>query len=60
MVVTTGKGVGGMKGKERQIYGDGRWFDIGGGHTMQYTDQVEIYTWNLYNLINQCHPQKPI
>lgn len=32
--------------------------DLGGGYTMQYTDQciIEIYIWNLYNLINQCIP----
>ena len=29
---------------------------LSGMHTMQPTDQVsEMYTWNLYNGINQCH-----
>ena len=27
----------------------------GGEHTTQYTDDV-LYTWNLYNFINQYHP----
>ena len=31
---------------------------LGRGHAMQYTDDVSLYTWNLYNLINQCHPNK--
>ena len=32
---------------------------VGGGHTVQYTDLVsEMYTWNLYDPINQCHPNK--
>ena len=30
---------------------------LGGGHIMQYTGDVsELYTCNLYNLINQCYP----
>ena len=36
--------------------GDLNW---GGKHTIQYTDDVtELYTWKLYNFINQCHPNK--
>ena len=33
---------------------------LGGGPTIQYTDDVliELYTWNLYNFINHCHPNK--
>ena len=30
---------------------------LGGEHTMQYTDDIfilELYTWNVYNFINQC------
>ena len=28
-------------------------------HTIQHTsDVIELYTWNLYNFINQCHPNK--
>ena len=27
-------------------------------HTIQFADNVELYTWNLYNFINQCHPSK--
>ena len=32
---------------------------MGDEHTIQYIDHVLIwYTWRLYNLINQCHPNK--
>ena len=32
---------------------------LSGGHTVQYTDDVsELYTGNLYNFINQSHPNK--
>ena len=34
------EGVGGRKGKGGQTCGDGRWLDLGGGHTVQYTDHV--------------------
>ena len=34
------RGVGVGKCKEGQIYGDEGIFDLGGGHTMQYTDDV--------------------
>lgn len=27
-----------------------------GRHTIQYTDDIELYFWSLYNYINQCHP----
>ena len=31
---------------------------LGGGYAMQYTGDVplDMYPWNLYNLINQCYP----
>ena len=29
---------------------------LGGGYTMQYTD--EVYAWNLYNFINQYYSYK--
>ena len=36
--------------------GDLTW---GGEHTIRYTDDViGLYTWKLYNFINQCHPKK--
>ena len=33
---------------------------LGDEHTIQRTDDVLIgpYTWNLCNVINQCHPDK--
>lgn len=36
------------------------WTDLtlGAGNTIQYTDDVcmELYAWNLHNVISQCHP----
>lgn len=35
--------------------------DLGGKHTMQYTDDdvsYNLYTCNLHNLINHCHSNK--
>lgn len=46
-----------MKGKK-----DVKWIVIKedltlvGMHTMQYSDDTGLYTWSLYNYINQCHP----
>ena len=31
---------------------------IWGWPTVQYAGDIELYTLNLYNLINQCHPNK--
>lgn len=29
-----------------------------GVNTIQYTDDIELYTWNLCDFINQCHSNK--
>ena len=52
------EGVGVVKGKGGQIHGDWRRFDFGWwARSATYRLWImEIYTWNLYNLINQCHP----
>ena len=51
------------KGDEEQIEkvkggtnGDGRDLTLEGEYTIQYTR--ELCTWNLYNFIKQCHPNK--
>ena len=53
------KGVKRIKGKEGQINGDGR-FDLGwrAHNAIHRWCTIELYTWNLYNLINQCRPSK--
>ena len=35
-------------------------FTLGGEHTMHYyrACSIEMYTWNLHDLINQCHLNK--
>ena len=51
----------GLEGsQEGQIYGDEKRFDFGWWpHTAICTwCIIELYTWNLYNFINQCHPNK--
>lgn len=60
MVVTKGEGWGAVKGKGGQIYGDGRWFNFGWwAHNAIYRPCItEMYTWNLYNFLNQNHPKK--
>ena len=53
-MVTSGKGVGGSKYMVMKVD-----LTLGGRHTRQYTDNVsDLYTGNLYNLGNQCHPNK--
>ena len=47
------KGVGGsVKGTVGQMYSDGRRFDWGGGHTMQYIDTISwtctLQTYKIY------------
>ena len=37
------------------LEGDLTWGDK---HTIQYIDNIEFYTLNLYNCINQCHSNK--
>lgn len=47
------------KGKGGQMYGDGRWFDLGGVGS-QWNIQtwvIEMHTWNLCDPTDQCHPQ---
>ena len=58
-VVSRGKGSG-SKGEGGQTRGDRRWFDFGWwAHSAIYRSCIiELYTWNLYNLINQCFPNK--
>ena len=48
----------GSVGLRDQIYGDGNDLTLDGGHTIQYTDpgMIEMCTWELYDLINQCQP----
>ena len=41
------------KGKGGQIYGDRG--DLGGDNKMYRWCVIELYTWNLYNFISQCH-----
>ena len=36
--LTRKRGVGVVQGKGGHIYGDRKWFDFRGGHTVQYTD----------------------
>lgn len=31
---------------------------LGREHTMQHVDDIELYTSNLYNYSNPCHPSK--
>ena len=64
IVVTRGKaGWGGsnvVKDKGGPIYVDGRRFDFRWWtHNAIYRwCTIELYTWNLYNVIDQCHPNK--
>ena len=46
------------KGKGDQIYGDKKRFDLGWWtHNTIYRWYIrELYTWNLYHFVNQCHP----
>lgn len=42
-----------------QIYGDGRTTDSVWTHNAMYRwCIIEMYPWNLYNFINQCHPNE--
>ena len=60
MVVTREKGGWGevVKGNRGQIYDDGRRSDFGGWtHNVMHVYRwciIKLYTWNLYNFINQC------
>ena len=62
MVVTRGRHGGSktVNGKGSQRYGDGRRFDFGWWvHSAIYSSYtIEIYTGNLYNCVNKCHPNK--
>ena len=41
------------------INGDGRRLDLGDEHNTVYRwCAVQLCTWNLYNFVNQCHPNK--
>ena len=53
-----GRGLEGSKGKGGQIYGDGGWFDFGWWvcNAIYRWCIIDMYPWNLYNLINQCYP----
>ena len=54
------EGRGKLKGKGGEIHMVTQEdLTLSGGHTVQYTDDVsELYTGNLYNFINQSHPNK--
>ena len=57
MVITTGKeGAGG----KRRINRNGRRLALGWWthNTIHRWHITELYTWNLYNFVNQCHPNK--
>ena len=43
-----------------KINGDGRGLDLGWWthNTIYRWCIIELYTWNLYNFINQCHPNR--
>ena len=47
-----------VKDKGGQIYGCGRRFDVGwwAYNAIYRWCITQVYTWNLCNLINQCHP----
>ena len=40
------------EGKGAQLLDDEMRLDFGGEHIKQYTDNTQLYTWNLYNVIN--------
>ena len=61
VLVSRGKGhEGGSKEYRGQIHGEGGRVGFGwAAHSAVYRwCIIELYTWNPYNLINQCHPNK--
>ena len=61
-VITRGKGGGQVEvGKSKEARnGDGRRLDFESWthNTLYKWHIIELYTWNLYSCINQCHPNK--
>ena len=55
-----GRAVWGGNREDRGINGDGRRLNLGWWihKTIHRWCTVELYAWNLYNFINQCHPNK--
>ena len=54
------KGVGEVEEGKEGIHGDGKRLDLGWWthNTIYRWCITELYTWNLYSFINQCHPNK--
>ena len=53
------KGVGEVEEGKGGINGGGRRLDLGWTrNTIHRWCIIELYTWNLYNLIDQCYPSK--
>ena len=60
VVVARGKGWGKWDVEGRLMRGDGRWFDFRcwAHHATHQSSITEVYTSNLNDVFNQCHPNE--